>query len=285
MTRQPREAEPIYRAQVLDRVFTLLDVLALNNKDQSLGELTGTLGLHKSTTHRLLKILERHRYVERDAASGKYLLGSKLLELGMRVATRRDLPELARPHLEKLSQESGETAHVGILRDGEVFSIANVEGHHTLRTPATVGRKTPAHCSSLGKALLAYLPEGEVDAMIRQQGLKGYTRNTITRPRALKAELQKVRERGYAVDEEEYEQGLKCVAAPVFDHTGKAIAAISIAGAAFRVNAGGVPSAGRSVMQAAANLSQSLGYIEGRYEPANGRSRPGVRRVSSREAS
>ena len=82
MTRQPREAEPIYRAQVLDRVFTLLDVLALNNKDQSLGELTGTLGLHKSTTHRLLKILERHRYVERDAASGKYLLGSKLLNSG-----------------------------------------------------------------------------------------------------------------------------------------------------------------------------------------------------------
>ena len=109
------------------------------------------------------------------------------------MATRRDLPELARPHLEKLSQESGETAHRGILRDGEVFSIANVEGHQYAAHTRTVGRKTPAHCSSLGKALLAYLPEGEVDAMIRQQGLKGYTRNTITRPRALKAELQKVR--------------------------------------------------------------------------------------------
>ncbi|MGH9350561.1 MAG: IclR family transcriptional regulator [Terriglobia bacterium] len=279
MARQSNEAAPIYRAQVLERVFALLDILARNNKDQSLGELTETLGLHKSTTHRLLKILERHRFVERDAASGKYLLGSRLLELGMRVAARLDIPELARPHLERLSRESGETAHVGILRDGEVFSIANVEGHHTLRTPATVGRKTPAHCSSLGKALLAFLPAEEVDAMISRHGLKAYTRNTLTRPRALKTELQMVRERGYAVDEEEFEEGLKCISAPVFDHTGKAIAAISIAGAAFRVKAGGVPAVGRSVMRAAADLSRSLGYAAGRPEPPNRRKRPRARRI------
>lgn len=267
--RQLSEGEPIYRAQVLDRVFTILDVLASSKKDQSLVELTESLGLHKSTTHRLLKILERHHFVERDGSSGKYLLGSKLLELGMRVAARLDLAGLSRPHLEKLSQESGETAHVGVLRGGEVVSIANVEGHHTLRTPATVGRKSPAHCSGLGKAMLSALSEKDVETIIRQQGLKGYTRNTITRRPALKSELQAVRHRGYALDEEEFEEGLKCIAAPVFDHSGNAIAAISIAGAAFRLNAGRIPSLSRAVMYAAACLSRSLGHVETGAEPSN----------------
>ena len=273
-----RSNSPPYRVQVLSRVVAILDALAGSNKEESLAELTQTLGLHKSTTHRLLMVLESTRLVERDASTGKYRLGSKLLELGMRVAARLKLPEAARPYLERLSHESSETAHVGVLRGSEVVSIANCEGQHTLRMPATVGTISPGHCTSLGKAMLAFLREEEVDQIVRQRGLKGYTRNTITQLSALKAELQKVRERGFAVDDEEFEQGLKCIGAPVRDSSGRVIAAISIAGAAFRLKDDRLPILARAVKQAASDLSRDFGYVPDSAERSSGRPLRGAHR-------
>jgi len=249
-----------YRTQVLERAFTILDVLASSGKDQSLAEVVERVGVNRSTCYRLLRILERHHFTERDSATGKYRLGSKLLELGKQAASRFDLAQLARPYLERLSQESGETAHLGILCDGEVVSIANVDSHHALRISGTLGLRSPAHCSSLGKALLAFLPEADVNELVRRQGLKPYTRNTITRRADLKRELQQIRRRGYAIDDEELEDGLKCIGAPVRDYSGRAIAALSIAGAAFRLNGERLPLLARSVVRAAADLSIKLGF-------------------------
>lgn len=248
-----------YKIQVLDRTFGIFDVLAANGPELTLVEIALRLNLHKSTTHRLLAVLEDHRYVERTSA-GKYRLGSKLLELGARAASGLDLAECARPFLEELVAETGETAHLGILREGEVLSIANVESPRTLRTPSTVGRRTPAHCTSLGKALLAFAPEDEVAQIIGRRGLKGYTPKTLSRASAFRRELREVRERGYAVDDEEFEEGLRCVGAPVRDHSSRVVAALSISGPAFRLMPDRWPALGRALIRAAEKLSAVLGY-------------------------
>ena len=260
MARTSIKDRAIYRVQVLERVFHILDALAEASSELALSELSHKLRLHRSTVHRLLVVLEGKRYVEKNPVSGRYRLGSKLLELGTKVAAGLELPAIARPFLEQLVQETGETAHMGVLRQGEVLSITNVESSRTLHTPGTVGRRTPAHCSSLGKSLLAFLPDSELRGLIEARGLNAYTVNTITRPEGLKAELQHVRERGYAVDEEEYEEGLKCIGAPVRDYSGEVIAAISIAGPASRLGEARMPALADSVVKAAVGLSGALGY-------------------------
>ncbi len=260
MARTPTKDRAIYRVQVLERTFDILQALAEQTSELALSELSRRLHLHRSTVHRLLVVLGGSRYVEKDSVTGKYRLGSKLLELGTKVAARLDLPGIARPFLEQLVRETGETAHMGILRQGEVFSITNVESSRTLHTPRTVGRRTPAHCSSLGKCLLAFLAGAALDDFLQSSGLKAYTANTITQPDALKAELQRVRDRGYAADEQEFEEGLKCIGAPVRDHSGQVIAAISIAGPASRLREGRMPALTGSVVKAAVGLSAALGY-------------------------
>lgn len=260
-----------YKIQVLDRTFAIFDVIAANGPELTLAEITLRLNLHKSTAHRLLAVLEGYRYVERTR-SGKYRLGSKLLELGARAAAGLDLAERALPFLRGLVAETGETAHVGILREGEVLSIANVESPRTLRTPATVGRRTPAHCTSLGKAILAFASEEQLAEVVRTRSLKGYTAKTLTRAEALRQELREVRRRGYAVDDEEFEEGLRCVGAPVRDHSGRVVAAVSITGPAFRITPERLPALGKSVIRAAEKLSAALGY--GNCLSSNGRPKP-----------
>lgn len=254
----------LYRVQVLERTFCILNAFAENGGTELGGaELSARLGLHKSTVHRLLTVLERNRYLEKNPISGKYRLGWKLIELGMHAVSRLDLSEIARPQLERLVEETGETAHMGILRQGEMISVANVESRKTLRTPSTVGRRTPVHCSSQGKVMLAFLQTGTVQEFVNLHGLKEYTRNTITKVTRLQLELETIRQRGYAVDNEEFEDGLKCIGAPVRDHSGRVIAAISIAGPASRLTEQRMGHLVRSVTQAASGLSTALGYQPG----------------------
>ena len=208
-----------YRAQVLDRSFAILDLLAASSEDLSLADMGETLKLHKSTFYRLLENSpNRHPLLrKKDFDTGKYRLGSKLLQLGSRAVARFDLATVGRPYLEKLKEQSGETAALGVLSDGEVVSIAVAEGRHVLRMHVTVGGKVPVHCSALGKAILAFLPEKEVDMIVRKHGLKANTRHTITRRPELKAELAHIRTAGFAIDDQEIEDGLKCVGAAVRD--------------------------------------------------------------------
>jgi DNA-binding IclR family transcriptional regulator len=249
-----------YRVQVLDRALGILDLLSSEGPEVPLTELSGRLKLHKSTVHRLLMVLERHRLVERESATGKYRLGLKLFELGSKAVAHVDLGERARPSLKRLVFETGETAHLCILDRGEVLSLANVESPRTIRTPSTVGRRTAAHCTASGKVLLAHLPEEDLNDLINQNGLTTYTRNTITVPAELKSELQKVRDRGWALDNEEIEDNLKCIGAPVRNHSGRVVASISIAGPAFRLTAEKSPVLAQLVVKIAEELSAELGY-------------------------
>lgn len=249
-----------HKVQVLERAFDILDALATENRCRRLSDLSQAVDLHKSTTHRLLCALERRRYVERTASGTEYSLGLRLFELGMRAVSRLGAVDVARPFLDRLASATGETAHMGILRQGEIVSLVNAESTHTLHTPSTVGRRTPVHCTSQGKAILAFSSESEVQNIQKVRGFAALTPKTITSVQRLKQELKRIRAVGYAVDDEEFELGLRCVGAPVWDHTNKVVAAISIAGPVFRVSRQRLPELSALVKRAAADLSRSLGY-------------------------
>lgn len=252
-----------YRIQVLDRAFAIMAALASSDRAMGASEIGSRLQLNKTTVHRLLAVLERHRYVERDLDGGRYRLGLKLVELGGIALSRFDVHRLAQPFIERLVSETGETAHLGILRQSEVISLVNVEGHHNIRTPSTVGRRSPVHCTSQGKVLLAFQTKPFIEAFLRSHRFKAYTKNTVRSAAQFRTELERVRNYGFALDDEEYENGLKCVGAPVRDHSGKVIAAISIAGPAFRVTPECLPKIIRNVVNTAAELSMALGYDGG----------------------
>jgi DNA-binding IclR family transcriptional regulator len=248
-----------YRVQVLERALGILDALAAHGQ-LAPSEISSKLDLHKSTVHRLLAVLEKNEYVDRHKGNGRYSLGYKLIELGTRASSRLDLCELAGPILDALMQQTGETAHIGILSQGAVVSIADSESYKTLRTPSTVGRRTPAHCSSQGKVLLAEMKLPDLRAFVRDNGLKGYTRLTIRNISRLQRELENVRRDGYAVDDQEFEEGLKCIGAPIRDRTGTVVASISIAGPSMRLRPERMPSLIDAVQSSASRLSSALGY-------------------------
>src|SRR5215510_4971568 len=251
-----------YQVQVLDRALGILDLLAGENSELGPSEVSERTGLHKSTVHRLLQVLERHRLIEKIALNGKYRLGLRLFELGSKAMAQFDLHDRAQPYLKRLVLETGETAHICVLDGDRALSIANVESPRTLRTPSTVGRRTHLHCTSVGKALLALLPEEEQNELIKKLELTAYTRHTLTKPSRLKDELKLIRQRGYAIDDEELEEGLRCIGAPVMDYSGGVVAAISIAGPTFRLTEERIPMVARSVIHAASELSAELGYKE-----------------------
>lgn len=249
-----------YRVQVLDRSFRILDALAASDDAVSPADLAAGLRLHKSTIHRLLVVLEHQRFIRRTA-DGKYGLGTKLIELGSRAMEQLDLEEHAIPFLRRLAAETGETAHISVLSGTEMMSIANVPGRWTLTTPSTVGRRTQIYCTSVGKALIAFLPDDRLEPLLPRLQFTPHTRRTITSSAALRTELARIRRRGYAVDNEEAEEGLRCIGAPVRDYTGGVVASLSIAGPVFRVQKGRVAELSRAVIKAADDLSADLGHV------------------------
>jgi DNA-binding IclR family transcriptional regulator len=208
-----------------------------------------------------MMVLERHRLVDKHPDTGRYRLGLRLFELGSKAISVLDLRERSRPFLDQVLSETQETVHLCILDEGEVLYLEKLEPQRSVRLASRVGRRVPAYCTSVGKAILAELPEAEVDSIIRRSGLKRITPNTITTPSALKEELRKIRAKGYSIDDEENEEGVRCVGAVVRDYSGRPAAAISVSGPAFRVTKANVAEIAKSVTQAATALSRELGHV------------------------
>jgi DNA-binding IclR family transcriptional regulator len=244
----------------LDRAFLVVSAVADSETPIGLAELAKRVKLHKSTVHRMSVVLERHGYIERDDTSGNYRLGRKLCELGMRAAALVDIAVAARPLLQQLVTATGETAHVAVLRGGQVVSLAYVETTWQVRSPATVGCRSAAYTTASGKAILAFSPSWTVDHYLSTTALTAFTRNTITTSARFRAALEEVRERGYAMDDEEFEEGLRCVAAPVRDYSGQVIASIGIAGPASRLTPQRMEKVSGHVITAATQLSERLGF-------------------------
>jgi IclR family KDG regulon transcriptional repressor len=260
-----RTLDSPYNVQVIDRALAILGVLGDRQADFSLSEVCSTVKLHKSTVHRLLMVLERHRLVQKSVETGRYRLGLRLFELGCRAGTTLDLREHFRPYLSRILHETAETVHGCILDQGEVLYIEKMEPQQSNRMASTVGRRAPAYCTAEGKAILSELPDADFDLLVRRQTLSPITPNTITNLAALKAELKTIRARGYAIDDEENEEGIRGIGAVVRDGLGRPVAGISVSGPVFRITRAKVSMIASSVVCGARALSVELGY---RPEPA-----------------
>jgi DNA-binding IclR family transcriptional regulator len=244
---------------VLDRAVDILEAFLRIGPELGVSEISRALGMTKATTHRLLTALKRRDLVSQDAATRRYRLGIKLWELGSRATADFSWLERVKPYLERLTAEMGETAHLAILEESEILYVDKVETSRSLRMPSQVGRRNPAHSTALGKAMLAYLSDDVLTWILSRRPLSRATPATITDPTTLRSELAKIRADGYAVDNEELEEGLRCVAAPVRDHHGRVIAAVSCAGPTSRLPTSDIPRYAAMVVRAATDISLALG--------------------------
>lgn len=258
-SRKRGKSRKAYSSRLLDRSILLLKILATGSLEKRLTDFADA-GLHKSTAFRLLEALRRHSLVAVDEATGRYRLGLGLFELGIAAVSRLDVGQCAPPFLEALVAQTGESASLGIFEDPEIVHILRVESSHPLRLPSLAGRRSPAYCTGIGKAILAHLEPDRLDAYLRQVTLHSRTPRTITDPEALRLDLRKIRTRGWSLDDEEIFPGLRCVAAPIFGMQGRAIAGISVAGPSSRMPKDALPQFTARVMAAAGEISRRLGY-------------------------
>jgi IclR family transcriptional regulator, KDG regulon repressor len=265
----PRAVSPRYRIQAIERAVAILNAFTPDDPELGVTELAERLGLHKSTVHRFMVNLDAAGLVERNPRSGRYRLGLRIFELGGLVMQQMNLWDEALPFLEGLVHDTGETGHLAVLDGGEAIYIERVEARRALRVPSAIGRGYPAHATNLGKVLLADLPHERVAQIVAERGLAAYTPNTITDLDALEAELERIRERGYAIDNEEYDEGLRCIGAGVRDHSGHVVSALGIGGPVTRITPQRVDELAGLVMGAAAGLSRRLGaHQSGAYTRA-----------------
>ena len=225
----------------------------------ALSELVARIGVSKGTVFRVLATLEMKGFVERRARDGKYVLGPRLTVIAAPSVEYEQLRWSAIPPLSVLTDAFGESAHIGVLYERRVVTVQAVDGHHDVRMHSSVGKRSPAHASSIGKAILATYGDPEIDAYIEEPGLESQTPYTITDSDAFRTALREGRSRGYAIDDEEVQLGVRCVGAPIFDRTGRAVAGVSVSGPTIRITDERVAEIAPKVRHAARAISRMIG--------------------------
>ncbi|MEM0946769.1 MAG: HTH-type transcriptional regulator BhcR [Pseudomonadota bacterium] len=243
--------------QSLDRALTILETLGQAG-GLSLTELASTLDQSPATVYRVLTTLEQHGVAELEPATQKWHIGAGAFRIGSAFLRRTNLVDRARPVMQALMQATGETANLGVENGARVLFVSQVETHASIRAFFPPGTQSPLHASGIGKALLAQRDPAQIDAVI-DTGLERFTKCTLTDRDALLADLRTIRQRGYAIDDEERNDGMRCVASPVFNATGVAVAGLSISGPTARVSPDRINEMAARVCDAAATLSQRLG--------------------------
>lgn len=223
----------------------------------TLAELVGALDQSKATLFRILYTLESFGYVHKEGV--RYSLGLRFRTLGSAAVQREQLRWQSLPPLQELAQQTGETVHVGILYDGEAICVQAVDGTHLVRAQSLLGKAGPLHASALGKVLLAHLPESQRESLLSGRQLTRYTPNTITDTRKLHGALQVIRRQGWVLDNEELEPGLRCVGAPIMDHTRQVCAAVAISAPASRMDKPRIDQLIPRVKGTAQRISEMLG--------------------------
>ncbi len=249
--------------QSLDRAIQILEELALHRDGCGVTSLAALTGLHKSTVHRLLNALMARGYVSKNIENDKYSLGMKVLYLGSAILDRMDVRTVAKPFLEQLCRDTDEVVHLSTIDGTEAVYIDKVESpNKNIRMYSQIGKRVPLHCTGVGKVLLAWLPDSEVEYILGVKGMEPYTQNTITSIEGLKKHLAEIRKNGYAFDELEHEEGIRCVAAPIFNMNGKVVASVSISGPIMYVTLDRMPKLTEEVLKTAKNISYQLGYFK-----------------------
>ena len=257
----PAQAGGAYTVKSLVKALNILEVLAEGGESAyTLTQLSRRLRLHISTVHRLLVNLVDQGFVEEAPGSGGYQLSFKVLRMGLRVLDRLDFRLVAQPLLRGLNQETKETVHLAILQETRAISIEKFGSPQPTGLESRLGGVVPLHCTAVGKTLLAYQSGDLLNQIARTPGFPRFTPHTITSLAHLKKELERIREQGYALDQEEAVEGLRCVGGPVFDHTGRVVAAFSVAGPATRITSPVLPEIARLVRATSLQISFRLGY-------------------------
>ena len=243
------------------KALQILEAFNIDRSELSVAELENILSLPKVSIYRFLRILVKRGFIAQNPQTRKYRLGIKVFELGSLVLKDMELRKVAFPLIEGLSQNSGETVHLGVLDRHQVVSIEGTESGYSLRISLPLGKRVYLHSTGIGKAILAFLEDGEIDEIIEKQGLPSFMPNTITDLISLKKEIQIIRKRGYAVDNEENEPGVCCVAAPILDSSNHVIASISISGPTVRITGKNIPNLAKMVIETSRRISTALGYV------------------------
>lgn len=244
----------------LDRALNALELLAGSKHGLTLPELSAALKVPKSSAHSLLLTLERRGYLHRNVRTNRYLFGLQLFSLANMALAGIDLREKAAPFLRALMGRSRLTAHLAILDHHEAVLIDKAEPPGVYKLATWLGKRMELHCTGVGKAMLAYFSEDELDQVIRQHGLPRHNDNTIASPKRLRDELARIRRMGHALDDEEDEIGYRCVGAAVFDSAGKVIGGVSVSGDIEYIVADRLPALAEQVKQCAQSVSAILGY-------------------------
>jgi len=248
--------------QSVERALILLDFLATIDKDVALNEIAKALSWPKTTAHGLISTLRSRQYVDQSPTTGCYRLGVKLFELGNIVARSWDIRTVARPAMQELSCRLNELVQLATESGGEVLYIEKMDATNIIRIISEVGAKLPMYCTGLGKVLLAYKEPAEIKWIITKHGLHKMTARTITNRDILERQLVKIRSQGYAIDDREISEDLRCVAAPIFDRDGKVDYAISVACLAGNLYGERLDLVRDELLKTAAYISGMMGYRE-----------------------
>jgi IclR family KDG regulon transcriptional repressor len=248
------------KVQTIDRALDLIELLATAKEGLGVTEIGQRIGLHKSTVFRLLNALAQRGYIEKDPKAGTYKLGLKFIEIGALFLKKLELKTEALPFMRRLAEIMGQPVHLAI-RDGvEVIYIEKVESVNSIRMYSQIGRRAPVYCSAIGKILLSGLSPEHFREVVAQIRFERFTSNTILSPVELEREIRQVEAAGWAVDNEEHEPGIRCIAAPVYDYTGKAIAAVSVSGESRVIRPGRDREIAGYVVETAREISRRIGY-------------------------
>lgn len=245
--------------QSVDRAMLLIETLAEDDEGYRLTDLAIRTGLSPSTIHRLLTTLEKRRFVQFDREQSIWHIGAQSFAVGATFARRRNFVTQAMPFLRKLRDQTRETANLAVVDDGAMVILTRVESREIMRSVTKVGGRAPMVASGLGKALLSTYPEEDVFAVIRREGMPRLTSKSIVRAGDLCKSLHDIRKRGYSVDDEEAQVGLRCVSAVVYDDRSEPLAAISVSGKASRVPDDRLPVLGKFVQEVAVEMTHALG--------------------------
>lgn len=252
--------------QSLERGLRVLEILAEIEQPVQLAEVARKISLPRSTVHHLLQALINFGYLIQDKKARTYYLSPKLFRLTRRTWTREQLAEIAAPYLLDLSRRTGEGSSLAMLRDGVVTIVAKREPDGPVRVVQEVGAQRPIYCSAVGKCLAAWLPEEELNGIIRRTVFERKTPKTITSPQVFRQELKRVRSTGFAFDNEEHIPGIRCLATPVRDYTGGVRAALCVVGPKSHLPKKRLREICKVLRKIAMNLSARLGYEQEREE-------------------
>ncbi len=245
-------------ATAVERALNILEAAAQRREGLTNSEISRKLGIPKSSASYILRTLEKRGYLRREAETGRYRLGLKILSLGGDVQSNLDIADVALPFMRSLVERIHLTMHLAVLDQGEAVYVEKVEAPGFFKVNTWVGRRMFLHSTSVGKCLLAWLPKHDVEALVRQQGLKKRTPKTITTMTKLLAELEHAKQSGYAVDDEENSLGARCLGAPIFDALGNVTAALGASGTLTQMDESNMPRIIEALKETARRISRQL---------------------------